>query len=396
MENKKVKYSIILPIYNGLEYLPSCINSIINQDYNDYELIIVDDYSTDGTREYLNTLKSDNIKVVYQEKNVGAIGNFSDAVAYASGEWVMFLGVDDGLQGYFFELADKLTAICEKEKLRVIASSRAHFFWEGAAKLHGDKAVLYTGRKEFSVLDSRKEIYLALFGAQAYFELPQMYCNSLFHHSILDEAKEKQGGCIFSTIPPDANLAAIALSLESKYLKSFMPLGWIGTSSSRTEYAGKDCDENGFISDGINYNLIAGKPAIGSLSLYLWNALLCTSSLRSDNDTCTFKSRKFKTLLFSAAYSELKKKNKLKNRIDLFSELVSYNNLSLNLIMLLSYPVGILSTILFFQRRVINKLKNIFMKSYQIKLNRHDNICILNESHKINEHVSVFLDCDKK
>jgi len=196
MSNRKVKYSFVLPVYNGLEYLETCIKTVISQSYEDYELVIVDDCSTDGTREYLRDLDDERIKVVYQEQNLGAIGNFSDAVNYASGEWIMFLGVDDGLQSYFFELADKLTDICEKDNLRVIASSRAHFFWEGAAKLQGKKAVQYTARNEFSILNSRKELLLSLFGAQAYFELPQMYCNSLFHKTLIEEAREKQGGRI--------------------------------------------------------------------------------------------------------------------------------------------------------------------------------------------------------
>ena len=50
------KYSIILPARNGFNYLPTCINTIIDQNYNDYELIISDDHSNDGTKQYLNNL----------------------------------------------------------------------------------------------------------------------------------------------------------------------------------------------------------------------------------------------------------------------------------------------------------------------------------------------------
>ena len=53
-----MKYSIIIPVHNGLKYLPTCIETIINQDYDNYELIISDDNSTDGTKEFLNSLKS--------------------------------------------------------------------------------------------------------------------------------------------------------------------------------------------------------------------------------------------------------------------------------------------------------------------------------------------------
>ncbi|OOF13193.1 hypothetical protein BZG84_16000, partial [Salinivibrio sp. PR932] len=254
MKKETVKYSIILPVYNGLDYIENCVNTIITQDYNDYELIIVDDCSNDGTREYLKEIDNPNIKVVFQEENLGAIGNFSSAISFATGSWVIFLGVDDGLQSYFFDLADRLTNICERKGLRIIASSRAHYFWEGASKLHGNKAIQYTAREEFSVLDSNKEIFLSLLGAQAYFELPQMYSNSLFHRSLLVEAKEKQNGNLFLTVPPDVNLATIGLTLEKKYLKSFIPLGWVGTSSSATKYRGKDSDDDGVIFNNIRYD----------------------------------------------------------------------------------------------------------------------------------------------
>ncbi|KPL93011.1 glycosyltransferase family 2 protein [Vibrio sp. L5-1] len=391
----KVKYSIILPVFNGLEYLQTCIDTVTNQNYNDYELIIVDDCSTDGTREYLSEIDNKCIKVVNQAENLGAIGNFSDAINYASGEWLIFLGVDDGLQSYFFKLADMLTNICSKEKLRVIASSRAHFFWEGAAQLHGEKALQYTARKEFSILDSQKEVYYALIGAQAYFELPQMYSNSLFHRSLVEEAIEKQRGKLFSTVPPDANLAAIALSLEKKYLKSFIPLGWIGTSSSRTGYAGKNSDGAGEIMEGIEFKLMAGKPTLGSLCIYLWNALLSTSSLREDSKNDLLESRFFKVLLLSSACAELRKRGVLNKRKELFDNVLAYNSISPALIKTLSFPIGLVASYLFFQRRVVNKVKNIIMPSYQIKLNRFEGISMLKESENINRNLSNVLERDK-
>ncbi|MGR5208778.1 glycosyltransferase family 2 protein [Vibrio sp. PNB23_22_7] len=392
MNNEKVKYSFVLPVYNGLEYLPTCINTVINQNYANYELIIVDDCSTDGTRDYLSQLEHPNIKVVFQEKNLGAIGNFSDAINYATGEWLMFLGADDGLQTYFFEIAEVLTDICKKEKLRVIGSSRAHFFWGDVSKARNNKIVQFTARKEFSILSSKKESFLTLIGAQAYFELPQMYCNSMFHCSLISEAKEKQRGHVFLTVPPDANLAAIAMSLEPKYLKSFIPLGWVGTSACRSDYPGKDSDANGYISDGVSYKREAGKPSINSLVLFYWNALLSAELLIDLDDNEFLRSRLFKYVILSSAYSELRKKAVLIKRKDLFDKLVENNKLSFGIIIPLSYIVGGFSALFSFQRRVVNKIKNIFMPSYQLKLERFDGACMFEESLRISEKLSNILD----
>jgi len=190
-------------------------------------------------------------------------------------------------------------------------------------------------------------------------------------------------------------LAAIALSIESKYLKSFIPLGWVGTSSSRTEYPGKDSDDNGVISDGITFKLVAGKPALGSLCIYLWNALLSTSRLREDSQNNLLESRFFKVLLLSSACAELRKRGVLAKRKALFDNVLSYNSVSPMLIKMLSFPVGMVASCFFFQRRVVNKLKNFIMPSYQIKLDRFEGISMLNESINISNNISSVLEMNK-
>jgi len=52
-----MKYSVIIPVYNGENYINKAINSIISQKYNDYEIIIVDDGSTDNTADKIKKIK---------------------------------------------------------------------------------------------------------------------------------------------------------------------------------------------------------------------------------------------------------------------------------------------------------------------------------------------------
>ena len=55
---KEVKISVLIPVYNVKHFLPKCFDSLINQTYNNLEIIFVDDASTDGSREYLeNNIK---------------------------------------------------------------------------------------------------------------------------------------------------------------------------------------------------------------------------------------------------------------------------------------------------------------------------------------------------
>lgn len=61
------RVSVVLPTYNHLAFLPRAIESILEQTYRDFELIVVNDGSTDGTKEYLETLTDPRIKVIHQE-----------------------------------------------------------------------------------------------------------------------------------------------------------------------------------------------------------------------------------------------------------------------------------------------------------------------------------------
>ena len=57
MEKYSYKISIITPVWNGLNYLEECIQSVLTQEFDHWEMIISDNGSTDGTREYLDTIK---------------------------------------------------------------------------------------------------------------------------------------------------------------------------------------------------------------------------------------------------------------------------------------------------------------------------------------------------
>ena len=78
--------NIILAIvvtYNRLTLLKENIESLLNQSYNNFDILVVDNKSTDGTDSYLNEIKSDRIKVITTEKNIGGAGGFNIGIRYA-------------------------------------------------------------------------------------------------------------------------------------------------------------------------------------------------------------------------------------------------------------------------------------------------------------------------
>lgn len=71
MKTSGCSISIIIPTFNRLDYLKKSIDSLVALDFDNFEIIAVNDGSTDGTQEYLDSLKSENIKVIHHKKNFG-------------------------------------------------------------------------------------------------------------------------------------------------------------------------------------------------------------------------------------------------------------------------------------------------------------------------------------
>lgn len=99
--NKNVKpikdglVSIIMPSWNTANFIAESIQSVINQTYENWELIIVDDCSTDNTDEIVESFKDKRIKCFHNEKNSGAALTRNKAMREAQGEWIAFLDSDD-------------------------------------------------------------------------------------------------------------------------------------------------------------------------------------------------------------------------------------------------------------------------------------------------------------
>ncbi len=106
--NNQIKFSIICPVYNSAEYIESSVRSITEQSFNDWELIIIDDGSTDSTKNICDKYASSDkrIKVIHQE-NQGQSKARLNGVHSASGEYILFLDSDDQYEPNALEIINK-------------------------------------------------------------------------------------------------------------------------------------------------------------------------------------------------------------------------------------------------------------------------------------------------
>lgn len=89
--------SIVMPLYNAEEYIAEAVESVLAQSFEDWELIIVDDCSTDGSRALADGFARNDLRIsVYvNERNSGAAATRTAGLRYVTGRYLAFLDADD-------------------------------------------------------------------------------------------------------------------------------------------------------------------------------------------------------------------------------------------------------------------------------------------------------------
>ena len=95
MKNSKPIVSVIIPTFNRANLLISAIKSVLNQTIEDFELIIVDDASTDDTQQKVAAIDDPRIRYILQEKNLGECGTRNTGLGAVQGQYIAFLDSDD-------------------------------------------------------------------------------------------------------------------------------------------------------------------------------------------------------------------------------------------------------------------------------------------------------------
>jgi GT2 family glycosyltransferase len=93
MMNQMPQASIIIPTWNGRAFIEDCLNSLLSQDYPDFEVIVVDNASTDGTADFVAE-KYPTVRLIRNERNLGFSGGVNIGLAQAAGEILVLLNQD--------------------------------------------------------------------------------------------------------------------------------------------------------------------------------------------------------------------------------------------------------------------------------------------------------------
>ena len=121
-----IKFSIIIPVFNIENYLIECIESILKQKYLNYEIILINDGSSDGSGEICDRYAKDNsnIKVIHK-KNGGLSSARNEGINNSIGEYIIFIDGDDFISD---ECLEEIAYICDNKKVDLICGKIIKYY----------------------------------------------------------------------------------------------------------------------------------------------------------------------------------------------------------------------------------------------------------------------------
>ncbi len=148
------KLSVIVPVYNVSPYIEKCMDSLLGQSYQEMELILVDDGSTDDSGFILDSYAQRNKKVrVFHQKNSGAAKARKKGIEAAQGEYLTFVDADDHVESTYFELMME-----EVEDFDLLTAG--YYEEQGGADGEGKKRIVYGALPEGAYITSEDRNYL--------------------------------------------------------------------------------------------------------------------------------------------------------------------------------------------------------------------------------------------
>lgn len=221
--------SVLLPVFNGGNYIKETINHILSLNDDNFELVICDDGSSDNSWEIICSFNDNKIRKYKNDKNIGMAKNYEKLVTLAQGRWVTIVGQDDFL---LKNSISKLRTYIDKDsEASIFVTPRSYFYWSDV-KSRRLKSLLNIGLPIMTKHRSRLRYRLTKCGITKYIYGPQFYTGTFLRKEIIENIKKKQQGIFFLGPIPDVSSAASILFFSDTYNRIWESLAIVGTSKS--------------------------------------------------------------------------------------------------------------------------------------------------------------------
>ena len=217
-------FSVVIPTRQRAETLRACLETCLAQDFDDYEILVVDNASTRETRAVVEAVGSERVRYLRSDRLLAMSANWELAVSEARGEYVTVVGDDDALMPY--ALRELARLVEEHGRPGAIRWSRAIWTWPTIAVQEDANCLILPMSRVVEWLDTREVIADVMAFRVGSDQLPMIY-NSVIRRDVIDQVRDRCGS-VFPTIYPDVYSGFALGSVAGRYLSVEVPMGIAG------------------------------------------------------------------------------------------------------------------------------------------------------------------------
>ena len=223
-----IKLSVIIPTRERHDVLAQCLRTVVDQVYPDCEIIVSDNYSNDRTKQVVGDFSDRRVKYINTGRRVSMAENWEFALQSARGEFVSYIGDDDGfVPGALAGAMD----ILERFKMNALVWKKVEYCWpDYIDPMRRNWMSLPNLGYGLRVYDGRRKLRQVMRSRDGYNTLPCLY-NGIVRKSLIDGLKSNStNGVFFNAMAPDV-FSGIALSqVVGSYLYTHYPFSVNGAS----------------------------------------------------------------------------------------------------------------------------------------------------------------------
>ena len=218
-------FSIIIPTRQRHDTLKSAIQSVLNQSYDNFEIVVADNFSTLETAEVTQSFRDDRIKYYRAPHSLSMADNWELGLSKTTGNYIFVLGDDDALMPDAIEIANKLI---ERDRYKIISWLRYFYAWDSSI-VPWLRNHLGVNLQQFAEVRNSHQLLQKFYRYQAEYEQLPMIYNSFVHRDIVNKVRSIHGR-YFDTHCPDAFSGIVNAYFSDCYLYSHRALSITGTS----------------------------------------------------------------------------------------------------------------------------------------------------------------------
>ena len=221
--------TVIVPTRNRGDTLRATLRTLTAIDDDRIEIVVSDNFSIDGTRDIVAEVSDPRLSYLNTGRPLGMSQNWEFALAHAKGDWITYLGDDDGMLPDAFA---RVREIARETGVRAVRGATCNYIWPSLSADGRGKLYLPTQRR-VGIVDAATELARVLAGGVHYTRLPVPYNGGFVERALVESGRDATGRFFRSRIP-DVYSGVLLAHLLNHYYWSDVPFAVNGASIHST------------------------------------------------------------------------------------------------------------------------------------------------------------------